>query len=264
MLKVNVVSGDISKVKSDSMITAINSSGMWFGGIDGVIRRTKGNIFHSSLASKGNLVEGVSYFIPGTSSHDSFENVIFVIDNLKLRLHEIVLSGLNSAERNQQEKITLPTIRMGVMLGVVEKNEDEAIDEMVEGVEMFKKQTPFFVKEIKFVVYNNPELVEKLRKRFNTTESEYSPDNGIRTISESKSMNRLPENGTLCKITSKILPQKECGGFFVKEKHIECRKPSINGIYRGWVPGAGGDIWWIEHEDGTVGAYTYEEVIDRD
>lgn len=165
-MKVNVVSGDISKVKSDSMITAINSSGMWFGGIDGVIRRTRGNIFHSSLAMKNELKEGVAYFIPGTSTHDSFENVIFVIDNLKLKLHEIIFSGLECAEKNEQEKVTLPTIRMGVMLGVVEKSEDEAIDEMVKGVEMFKKPTPLFVKEIEFVVYGNNEVVDKLRKRF--------------------------------------------------------------------------------------------------
>lgn len=84
------------------------------------------------------------------------------------------------------------------------------------------------------------------------------------TIEESKSKNQLPTYGTPCKITDKILPEKECGGFFVKPKHIECRKPSVNGIYSGWVPGAGGDVWWIEHEDGTVGAYLYDEVTDRD
>lgn len=61
-------------------------------------------------------------------------------------------------------------------------------------------------------------------------------------ISESKSNNQLPSFGTLCKITDEILPEEECIGFSVKQKHIECRKPSINGVYRGWVPGAYGGL----------------------
>ena len=30
----------------------------------------------------------------------------------------------------------------------------------------------------------------------------------------------------------------------------------------GWVPGAGGDLWIIEHEDSTVAVYSFDEIKD--
>jgi len=109
------------------LITAINSSGMWFGGIDGVI---------------------------------------FIIDNLKKKLHEIVLAGLQEAEKNQLSSVTLPTLRMGVMLGVVEKTEEEAIEEMAMAIHLFKGNNPAYVKNITFVVYSNQNILRKLTAKF--------------------------------------------------------------------------------------------------
>ena len=165
MLKIKVESGDITSKKGDCLITAINSGGMWFGGIDGAIRRSKGNIFHHTLAEKGDLTDGKAFFIPGTSDPKSFENVIFVIDDLKLKLHEIIFNGLQKAENMEQETVLLPTLRMGVMLGVIEKSEDEALDEMKKGIDLFKKTNPFHVKEVIFSVYDNPELQLKLEEK---------------------------------------------------------------------------------------------------
>lgn len=49
-------------------------------------------------------------------------------------------------------------------------------------------------------------------------------------------------------------------GFMVHPKHMAARRSSTRGVYRGYVAGHGGDVWWIEHEDGTVGAYCYTEL----
>lgn len=46
----------------------------------------------------------------------------------------------------------------------------------------------------------------------------------------------------------------------MRAQHLECRRPSAKGTIRGWVPGHGGDVWWVEHEDGTVGAYCFDEL----
>lgn len=47
-------------------------------------------------------------------------------------------------------------------------------------------------------------------------------------------------------------------GFFVKPHHIDARKPvGTPGKYNGIVPGGGGDLWWVLHEDGSIGAYCY-------
>ena len=81
-------------------------------------------------------------------------------------------------------------------------------------------------------------------------------------VTEAKAAKCLPTSGTLVRIVAKILPKSECGGFLVKEKHIEARKAGAVGIYKGWVAGAGGDLWWVEHNDSSVGAYMFNEVED--
>ena len=86
----------------------------------------------------------------------------------------------------------------------------------------------------------------------------------MKTIRECKEGTVLPSNGTLVKIGNDILPKDGCGGFLVKQKYIDCRRTNENGTYVGWFPGAGGDIWAIEHEDGTTGAYVFDEIFDRE
>lgn len=82
-------------------------------------------------------------------------------------------------------------------------------------------------------------------------------------IYSAKKSGRLPEHGTLVKIKARILQKEKCGGFFVKQHHIDCREPKIKGEYVGCVLGAGGDVWWIQHEGtGEIGAYLFDEVTD--
>ena len=49
------------------------------------------------------------------------------------------------------------------------------------------------------------------------------------------------------------------GGMSVAQKHLEARAPSTEGTVRGCVPGHGGDVWWVEHSNGAVGAYCFDE-----
>lgn len=169
MLQVRIVSGDISKVKSDVLITAINSGGMWFGGIDGVINRVAGNMFHEQAGDAmplkhGNVVSAKSL---GRKHKGAFENVIFVVDDLEGPLHQIIYNGLITASVDGYTSVTLPTIRMGVMLGVVEKSTDEAVSEMKKGVSDFIRDYPRTVLEsIAFVVYDDEEVQAKLERAF--------------------------------------------------------------------------------------------------
>lgn len=82
------------------------------------------------------------------------------------------------------------------------------------------------------------------------------------TIEKCEKNNQLPKMGVKVKIKNKIAGKKICMGFFVKDKYINCRRTDEVGTYRGWVPGAGGDVWWIEHMDGTIGAYLFDELTD--
>ncbi|MEK7497198.1 MAG: hypothetical protein AAB657_04855 [Patescibacteria group bacterium] len=159
-----VISGDISQIKADALITAINSEGMWYGGIDGVINKVAGNIFHQQAADKMPLKNEDTVVAKSNNQqhYGAFTNVIFVIDDLKSPLHTIIYKGLMAAHTSGFKTVTLPTIRMGVMLGVVEKTMQEAIDEMVEGVKSFLELVPDELEQITFVVYNDPKVQHML------------------------------------------------------------------------------------------------------
>lgn len=160
-MKVGVVSGDISRVPADAIITAINSSGMWYGGIDGVIKRAAGESFHSQAAAMGSLAHGQTIVAKGRPANKAaFRNVVFVVDDLRGKLREIVFSGLAAAHDAGFGSVSLPTIRMGVMLGVVEKNATEAVAEMMHGIGNFREKYPNTgLQEITIVVFNDPDLL---------------------------------------------------------------------------------------------------------
>ena len=49
-------------------------------------------------------------------------------------------------------------------------------------------------------------------------------------------------------------------GIFVNKKHLDVREVGVTGTITGPVPGHGGDVWWIKHDEtSTVGAYVYDE-----
>ena len=81
----------------------------------------------------------------------------------------------------------------------------------------------------------------------------------IITISELKNSGRLPKSGM--KVKTVCDPTMRTESFFVKSKNLVCRRDD-EGVYYGWVPGAGGDVWWVQHSNGDVGAYCFTEVFD--
>ena len=86
----------------------------------------------------------------------AFVNVVFVVDDLQRPLHEIVYNGLKAASDAGFKSVSLPTIRMGVMLGVVEKSTEEAVEEMAKGVTKFiAENVNTSLKNITFVVHND-------------------------------------------------------------------------------------------------------------
>lgn len=159
MIQVSVVSGDIARVSSDALITAINSGGMWFGGIDGVINRVAGSLFHTQAGEAMPLKDGQTV-VARSNGHahnvGAFKNVVFVVDDLQQPLRQIVYNGLEAASGAGFVRVSLPTIRMGVMLGMVEKSLDEAVSEMATGVRKFLADNlKTSVRSITFVVYND-------------------------------------------------------------------------------------------------------------
>ena len=50
-------------------------------------------------------------------------------------------------------------------------------------------------------------------------------------------------------------------GFLIKPKHLDIRKVGVTGTVVGYVPGHGGDVWFVKHdgEENVVGAYMFDE-----
>lgn len=63
----------------------------------------------------------------------------------------------------------------------------------------------------------------------------------------------LPPAGT--KFITKPELDKDTEGFLVSPNNIKTRRPNTQVTYKGWVTGAGGDLWWCAHEDESVAAY---------
>ncbi|MBI2062436.1 MAG: hypothetical protein HYT64_01985 [Candidatus Yanofskybacteria bacterium] len=78
------------------------------------------------------LLDGqtVVAFRKGRAHDGAFVNVVFVVDDLKRPLHQVIYDGLRAASDAGFKSVSLPPVRMGVMLGVVEKSVNEAVAEM--------------------------------------------------------------------------------------------------------------------------------------
>src|SRR6266568_3171215 len=133
---INVLEGDITKIPTQAIVTLINSGKMWFGGVDGAIMRVAGNQFHRVPAgltlSDGEVViaEG-----PHPATHNGqFSDVIFVVDDLKRPLGELVELALDKAYRQEYATVSFPAMRTGVMAGAYERDAREAALQMVEGM----------------------------------------------------------------------------------------------------------------------------------
>lgn len=49
-------------------------------------------------------------------------------------------------------------------------------------------------------------------------------------------------------------------GLTIHARHLACRKAGVTGFVRGYVPGHGGDVWWVQHEGSEdIGAYCFNE-----
>ena len=57
----------------------------------------------------------------------------------------------------------------------------------------------------------------------------------------------------------KIIKVTPAFGFLVGEEHLKARRSDDTGVITGWVPGHGGDVWWVRHPDGHTGAYMFTE-----
>jgi O-acetyl-ADP-ribose deacetylase (regulator of RNase III) len=159
--------GDITRTTPvKAIVTLINSEGMWYGGVDGAIARVAGGIYHEQageiLSSHGLHNKQVVIAKGNHANHrGSFDDVIFVVDELESPLNELVYIALQSAKREGYTSVAFPLMRTGVMLGVVEPDLETVVREMKRGFDRFSAESDFDL-DIYVVVYGDPEAVKLL------------------------------------------------------------------------------------------------------
>lgn len=159
---INVIEGDITKVRADALITAINSGGMWYGGVDRIIQSVAGYTYHNQACARP-LHDGYTVIAKMVTEHSAtFRDVVFVVDDLKGPLSRIIIAGLNAANEANYTMVSMPAIRTGVMLGAVEKDANEAAVEIVSGIEAFVSGHSGTLNELTIVVYKAPEIFDVL------------------------------------------------------------------------------------------------------
>lgn len=132
-MRISVLVSDITEIRADAMVTAINSGGMWFGGIDAAITRVAGTQFH--VQARDALCKGEVKVVVAHAGSDhsqinngAFENVVFTIDDRGERLQAVVGRGLAAASAQGFHRVTMPMIRFGVMADVGENAQSKVED----------------------------------------------------------------------------------------------------------------------------------------
>jgi O-acetyl-ADP-ribose deacetylase (regulator of RNase III) len=160
--------GDITQIPTPAIMTAINSGGLWFGGVDGAIQRVAGEFYHEQAGNQMPLNNlDVVVAKGGSFSHrGKFKDVIFVVDDLRSPLDDVVYTGLEAAHKENYDKILIPAMRLGVMKGLVEKTPQETVKKIGIGIERFVDrygtQTP--LTNLTWVVYNDPKTMVILER----------------------------------------------------------------------------------------------------
>lgn len=152
--------GDIARVPAQALITAINNEGKWHGGIDHVIQHAAGWMFHAQARNAMPLGEGQIVFARKTGDHDgAWGDVLFVVDDLQHPLSWIIERALRAAAQAGYTSVSLPAIRTGAAVGLVEPDERAAVDQIGIGLRDVLAAGST-LREIHFVIYDSPQVLQ--------------------------------------------------------------------------------------------------------
>lgn len=166
MTRITVFNGDIATVQAHTLIATINSTGYWDGAIDNVIGRCAGSMFHDQARAAMPLKDGQYVYARQTRPHDgSFENVLFAVDDLKLKAYSVVTNALRAAAYNEISSVSLAPIRTGNHADAFEPRA-QALTEVALAVQDFVDDDTLSIDEITLVSYYNPKDYAFLLQQF--------------------------------------------------------------------------------------------------
>jgi hypothetical protein len=66
--------------------------------------------------------------------------------------------------------------------------------------------------------------------------------------------------GIFVRILERVNDPGSTTGMLIKDEYLKARRAGAVGQVHSYVPGHGGDVWFVMHEDGSVGAYGFPEM----
>ncbi len=161
-MDIHVYEGDIAHIEADALLTAVNSGGMWFGGIDGVIGRNAGQQFHNQAAAALQADPSVKVVVaPQQYKHEGwFKNVVFTIDDVDEPLEDVVRRGLDAAAAAGYRNVSMPAIRLGVMKNLG-GTQTEKVRAMVAAIRNHADTHANPLDEVTVVIYGDTDLAHE-------------------------------------------------------------------------------------------------------
>ena len=158
-VSVEAVAGDVARLPSDCLVSAVQLSGFCHGGINALIAR-QGREFARQVEAAKPLEDGRTLLAaraPGGKA--AFKNVAFVADDMRLPLSEVVFRGLKAADDAGAKTVSLPALRTGWNFGFLEGTYERVVSETVLGLNRFLETARKSVERVSIVVRNNPRLL---------------------------------------------------------------------------------------------------------
>ncbi|WP_113075046.1 macro domain-containing protein [Petrotoga sp. 9PW.55.5.1] len=163
-IKITLVFGDITIEKVDAIVNAANSHLQHGGGVAGIISRKGGSLIQEEsnqyLSKYGSVETGDVAVTSG--GYLNCEYIIHTVgpiwhggsSNEEKLLYKAVFNSLKKAEEMQLTSIALPAISAGIYGYPIEK----AVVVYKKAVFDFIESKPSFLKDIRFIIYNENHL----------------------------------------------------------------------------------------------------------
>jgi hypothetical protein len=108
---------DITQVQADVLITAVPSTlwGPWTSDVDEAICKSSKWGFHLQLVNDKPLRDGQLILATNRGYHGGkFDNVLFIVDDCKQSVYNLVMASLKEAERRKISSISIFNIRTNI------------------------------------------------------------------------------------------------------------------------------------------------------
>lgn len=146
---IEIIQDGIEKTNADAMIASVECNGFCGSEIHKYVKENLPSEYKNRELKDG---EALSIM--------SARSMVFVADNYKLPLHEIVTNALLEAEKAGHTSVALPALRSGYAFGAIESSQAEVSYEVLKGISEYVDKGKGVIKKIYITIPKNEVLVE--------------------------------------------------------------------------------------------------------